>query len=976
MNAPLPPNDAERVGALRGYGVLDTPPEQDFDDLALTAARICATPIALVSLVDTDRQWFKARVGLATTQTPRDVAFCAHAILQAGVLVVPDALADARFSNNPLVTAEPSIRFYAGAPLLNGDNQALGTLCVIDRVPRQLTTEQIDALRALGRQVVAQLELRRISTALTRTTAETTAMMEALRSSQELNTRMIECSKDCIKVLDLEGRLLSMNAGGMEVLEICDLGPFLHTSWIDFWQGEGRDKAQAAVTAAASGAVGRFVGYFPTTQTGRPMWFDVVVNAILDAAGKPERLLALSRDVTDLKRAEDVLRQAHADLEREVQERTASLAEANAALQCEVRERHQVETMLRAIVEGVAADTGERFFASLVQQLASALSVQYAFMSELLRERAAFRTRAVWGRGGFLDNFEIPLAGTPCEAVLNGETSHHPDELQQRFPDDPGLVDWGVVSYSGVPLVDHSGAVVGHFAILDDKPMPDPERGTAIMRIFAARAQAEIERLHSEAAVRESQERLASILDSAMDAIVTFDDSRCIALFNDAAERILNCPATEATGQSLDRFLTDSFRRALDRSLQTLHSGDRAQPYVWAPEGLTARSADGREFPIEATLSHVEVGGRALYTLILRDIDERRRAEAELRLLARQNEYLQEEIRSSHNVDEIVGESSGLAESLEKARLVAPTDSAVLILGETGTGKEVLARTIHSSSKRKDRPLIKVNCAALPAGLIESELFGHERGAFTGASERRIGRFELADGGSIFLDEIGEIPPEVQVKLLRVLQEQELERIGGSKTIKIDVRVIAATNRDLGKAMADGSFRSDLYYRLNVFPVELPPLRARPQDIPLLVHYFVGRFAAKIGRKISHVPGETMRRLVAYSWPGNVRELENIIERAVILSPGPALQLVAEMGMPTAPPAAPISVSTEGQAPPPSAPTSLEYVERNHIVAVLKQTNWRIEGPRGAAAALNLQPSTLRSRLKKLGIQRGSEGLP
>ncbi len=804
-------------------------------------------------------------------------------------------------------------------------------------------------------------------------TAEARALWEALRASEEFKTRLIESSRDCIKVLHLDGRLVSMNAGGMEALEICDLGPFLSTSWIDFWQGEDRAKARAAVEAARNGRVGRFVGYFPTTQSRTPRWWDVVVNAILDAEGRPEQLLALSRDVTDLKQAEVLLRTAHDELERKVQGRTAELAHANVALQREIRERQQAEATLRAIVEGVEAETGGRFFPSLVRHLSAALRVQYAFVSEISEDRLRFRTLAVWGRSAFMPNFEVPLAGTPCQSVLNGQMAHHPERLQALFPADTALADWRAESYCGVPLLDPAGAVVGHLAIIDDEPMPDGSCSLVILRIFAARARAEIERLRAEAALRASEERLSRVIESAMDAIVTIDEDQRVVLFNAAAEKVFSCAAAEAIGKPLDRFLTDGFRRALGRSLQSLHSGGRAQPYVWAPEGLTACSADGREFPIEATISRVGVGNRTLYTLILRDVDERRQAEAQLRQLHLQNEYLQEEIRSVHNVDEIVGQSSSLRDALEKVRLVAGTDSSVLILGETGTGKELIARAVHSQSKRKDRPLIKVNCAALPTGLIESELFGHEKGAFTGATERRIGRFELAQGGTVFLDEIGDVPPEVQVKLLRVLQEHEFERIGGSQTITADVRVIAATNRDLTRAVAEGTFRQDLYYRLNVFPIALPPLRTRPEDVPLLVHYFVSRFAAKIGRRIARVPKEALQRLATYSWPGNVRELENVIERAVILSPGPDLQIAAEMLMETAPaphggPAAEAATSDAR-----SDPASLEAVERSHIVSVLKRTKWRIDGPDGAARVLSMNPSTLRSRLKKLGIQRSSE---
>ncbi|HZR84949.1 MAG TPA: sigma 54-interacting transcriptional regulator [Candidatus Binatia bacterium] len=643
------------------------------------------------------------------------------------------------------------------------------------------------------------------------------------------------------------------------------------------------------------------------------------------------------------------------------------------------------DAALRAIVQGVEAEIGDRFFSSLVRHLASALDVAYAFVSELSADRQRFRTLAVWGRGRFLDNFEVPVTGTPCEAVLSGEMSHHPDHLCQLFPEDRGLVDWGAESYCGVPLLDPAGTVVGHLAIFDDRPMRDGPRGIAIMRIFAARARAEIERVRTDGALRESKERLASILHSAMDAIVTFDADRRIELFNVAAERTFGVPAAAAIGATLDRFLTERFRAAL----ATAMTRDGDIPYVWDPGGLAALRADGSEFPIEATLSQVGVSGRPLFTLILRDVDQRRRAEDDLRRLHLQNAYLQEEIKATHNVDEIVGQSSALARLLEQVQLVAATQSSVLILGETGTGKELIARAVHLASARRDRPLIKVNCAALPTGLIESELFGHEKGAFTGATERRIGRFELASGGTIFLDEIGEIPLDTQAKLLRVLQEREFERLGGRQTQRVDVRVIAATNRDLPKAIAEGAFRQDLYYRLNVFPLRVPALRERRDDIPLLVHYFTRRYAGKIGRPISRVPREAMERLVRYPWPGNVRELENVVERAVILSAGPDLEVAAELlppalglsvewtaaAQPADDPAAAAHVTSSRPPVENGAPGSLDDVERHHIVAVLRETDWRIEGPTGAARMLGIHPSTLRSRIKKLGIRRSSESM-
>ena len=322
-----------------------------------------------------------------------------------------------------------------------------------------------------------------------------------------------------------------------------------------------------------------------------------------------------------------------------------------------------------------------------------------------------------------------------------------------------------------------------------------------------------------------------------------------------------------------------------------------------------------------------------------------------------ESKYLQEEIRTEHNFDEIIGRSGALKKTLKLVGQVAPTDSTVLILGETGTGKELMARAIHSISRRNDRPLVKVNCAALPTYLIESELFGHEKGAFTGAIGQHIGRFELAHKGTIFLDEIGEMPLELQVKLLRVLQEGEFERIGNPTTIKTDVRVIAATNRDLEKEISKGNFREDLYYRLNVFPINVPPLRERKEDIPFLVRQFVSKTGKKIGKSIDAIPEMLISALKKHSWPGNIRELENVIERAVIMSEGNSLST---------------DNVTFGSTPLTNTDLkgSLQEVERNYILKVLKSCAWKIEGEGGASTILGLNPSTLRSRMIKLGLKK------
>jgi formate hydrogenlyase transcriptional activator len=332
--------------------------------------------------------------------------------------------------------------------------------------------------------------------------------------------------------------------------------------------------------------------------------------------------------------------------------------------------------------------------------------------------------------------------------------------------------------------------------------------------------------------------------------------------------------------------------------------------------------------------------------------------------LEAENTYLQEEIRQERGFGEIVGQSPALLRALSDLERVAATGSTVLILGETGTGKELIARAIHERSARRDRPLVKVNCAAIAAGLVESELFGHVRGAFTGALADRDGRFKLADGGTIFLDEVGELPLDTQVKLLRVLQEQEFEPIGSSRTRKVDVRVIAATNRDLGAAIGEGKFRRDLFYRLNVFPLRAPPLRDRSEDIPLLAALFVDRFSKLAGKPPVVISDESIRRLRAYSWPGNIRELQNVLERAVILAGGDAAIFEQELVTLAAP------EESAGAPDANRAADSLEDVERRHIRAVLERVGWVVEGERGAAKLLDLHPNTLRSRMQKLGIAR------
>jgi formate hydrogenlyase transcriptional activator len=429
--------------------------------------------------------------------------------------------------------------------------------------------------------------------------------------------------------------------------------------------------------------------------------------------------------------------------------------------------------------------------------------------------------------------------------VVDGSVCHYSENVQERFPNDRDLVGLGVESYLGAPMLDASGHVIGHLAVLHNRPMPEDQWRTAVLKIFAARAGAELQRLRVE----------------------------------------------------------EDLRRAMTE-VETLKN----------------------------------------------------RLQAE-------NVYLQEEIGTQHNFNEIIGNSPVLLDALRRIERVAPTDSTVLILGETGSGKELFARALHNRSKRHERPLVKVNCGAIAPGLVESELFGHVKGAFTGAIDKRVGRFELANGGTIFLDEIGELPLDAQVKLLRVLQEQEFEPVGSSRTVRVSVRVIAATNRNLEHAVREGKFRADLLYRLNVFPIEIPPLRERTSDISLLVSFFLSRIARTLGKPLQGVTTRSMEQVQTYSWPGNVRELQNVLERAAILAEGPIVSLEeALIGR-----GATNLLEARAQE---KAGANLDDVQRDHILSVLASTGGIVEGSRGAAVILGVHPNTLRSRMKKLGISR------
>jgi formate hydrogenlyase transcriptional activator len=465
-----------------------------------------------------------------------------------------------------------------------------------------------------------------------------------------------------------------------------------------------------------------------------------------------------------------------------------------------------------------------------------------------------------------------------------------------------------------------------------------------------------------------SGRRLHRVTRTAMPSTPAFDAIHTLPLSTDFAE-LLALNRAPICGNNL---------LELGKTLALLSTGqaDEAIAQEWARSAAAEGLRAGAVFPLFVVddftgfvfvvaqreiepeeVRYLEVFALQAASIIRwsRDFDELERLRDRL---ADENTYLDQAVRQEAGFSGVIGTSAALQEVLQLIRQVAPADSSVLLCGETGTGKELFARAIHDASRRATRTMIKVNCGGLAPGLVDSELFGHERGAFTGATQRRIGRFELADHGTLFLDEVAELPPETQVKLLRVLQERELERVGGERTIKVDVRLITATHRDLNEEVAQGRFRADLYYRLNVLPIAVPPLRERPEDIEELTSHFVAHFARKLGKPLIGVSRASLRRLQRYSWPGNIRELQNVIERACVLANGRVLEVP--------------DPALTARGPMTWRPSTLEDAERDHVSQTLERVGWRIEGKGGAAEMLGLRPSTLRSRIKKLGIRRPS----
>lgn len=625
------------------------------------------------------------------------------------------------------------------------------------------------------------------------------------------------------------------------------------------------------------------------------------------------------------------------------------------------------QALIHYLLEGTSSQTGHEFLHALVRSAAMAMNVAGVWVTEYLPEKKVLRSLAFWMNGNFIQDYEYKIEGTPCEVVIEtGRLVHYPERIIELFPHDPDLSTLNAVSYVGVPFLKSDGTVLGHLSAMDTKPLELAPELESAFRIFAERAAAELKRLRAESTVRESEQRFCRLFDSAMDAIFELDDEFHILRANESAANLFALTDEAFANATMTVLLSAASTQKLRSVAAELDSVTR--PFAWVPGGFEALRSDGTPFAAEATISRFEVQGSCRFSLILRNVQDQLVAESRLRELEEEAAYLLSEINEHQNGGEIVGNSPAVRSVITAVMQVAPTPATVLISGETGTGKELVARAIHQASHRAAKPFVRVNCAAIPAALCESEFFGHEKGAFTGAAGRRTGRFELAHGGTIFLDEVAELPLELQPKLLRVLQEGEFEPVGSSQTRKVNVRVITATNRDLLEEVKAGRFREDLYYRLHVFPIAVPPLRQRGSDVELLAQTFLERNCARMGRVKLELSADCLRRLRSYDWPGNVRELENVIERAVIIARDGRLNLRDVLPLHSLQHTtkrkdseAPLAVQTKSE---------LREIERDTLLRALEQAKWKVAGEHGAARKLGIPPSTLSSRMKALRIQR------
>jgi formate hydrogenlyase transcriptional activator len=781
----------------------------------------------------------------------------------------------------------------------------------------------------------------------------------ALRKSEERWRSVYENSAIGVALTDLNGHFLAVNRAYEKMLGYPE-EELRKLTFLEITEENYREANWELVSELLEGKRQQFqIEKEYRRKDGALGWVSNNVSLVPGTESMPRFIMALSEDITERKQAEAALRKS--------------------------------EDELRTIIETIPA--------FVVRSLPDG-SVD--FLSQSLLDYTGFSREQLLG-WGWRDFVHPEDAGRALDKWRVALASGEPLEIEVRRRRADGEYRWYLVRQ--VPLRDDKGNVVRWYGTLHDiedriQAEEALRKSEEKNRILLQINNAIITNLTQQALLHSISEALQPVFPFDRCAITLYqperDSFRFLAvegeLHSDYFKTGMEFSRDETSGSWVFEYLRPLVRRDLEKEQQ--YPNERRL----AAEGIKSicvvpLTLQGKCIGLLSVVSRQrdrysdqdagflqEVANQvALAVQNMQSYQEIATLKAKLE---KENVYLKEEIRTEHNFEEIVGSSPALLKALLAVEQVAPTDSTVLIYGETGTGKELVARAIHSRSPRNGRALVSVNCSAISAGLVESELFGHMKGAFTGALERRIGRFELASGGTIFLDEIGELCLETQVKLLRVLQEHEFEPVGSSRPLRVDVRVIAATNRKLREAVEAGRFRSDLFYRLNVFPIELPPLRERRSDIPQLVAFCLSRFSKRLGKKICGVSRESMENLMNYPWPGNIRELQNVIERAIIVSADPTLRLdrdllpvdVAGNGMEAAEADAPADQQTDPRSPEPLL--TLDEVERNHILAALQHAGGVVDGPKGAARILNLHPNTLRHRMNKLDIKRSRHRQP
>ncbi len=620
---------------------------------------------------------------------------------------------------------------------------------------------------------------------------------------------------------------------------------------------------------------------------------------------------------------------------------------------------------LKQIIETTSSYTGKEFFRALVKHLAEILEVHGVWVTEFWPEENKLNALAFYLEGKQVEKYTYSVTDTPCEPVLRAnDICHIPKNVIKLFPKDPDLKPFGAVSYMGISLRDIDGSVIGHLALLDNKPMPEIPEVFAIFKIFASRAAAELRREIAQRKIADSESKLNRLVNGTTDAIIEFNSDLRITQVNAASIKMFDFKKEVFINKDLNEIFspTSLFKLKSIIPQHTVLSNKHNSLEISEP--LICISNKNESFPTTINMSCYLFEGDMYYVLYIKNIKEKISDKKQIKALKAETIMLKEKV-DTRQFNYIIGDSECIKNSLALVNQVGPTDANVLIQGETGTGKELFAKAVHDASIRKDKTMITLNCAALPSELIESELFGHVKGAFTGALASREGRFALADNGTIFLDEIAELSLALQAKLLRVIQEGTFEPLGSSETKQVDVRIIAATHRDLRQLVDEGKFREDLFYRLNVFPIHVPSLRERVNDVELLAKAFFEKFSKNRALKVEPFSKSDFIKLQMHNWPGNVRELQNVVERSIITNINGKPNLDGVLFSNTE-----VSPNSEMDSNAIFSFEEMKNYEKENIIKALNLTNWKISGKNGAAELLKIPRTTLASKIKKFKIKR------